>query len=65
MRKRIRAAAIAAALLAGALSLSAPATASPAVPHSTPCDGDGQSGKRVQAVYVHATNQPDRHDQLA
>ncbi|MET9260702.1 RICIN domain-containing protein [Amycolatopsis sp. NPDC004079] len=65
MRKRTRAAAIAAAVLAGSLAISAPATASQAVPHSTPCAGDGQSGKRVQAVYVHATNQPDRHDQLA
>jgi hypothetical protein len=27
------------------------------------CDGDGQSGKRIQVMYVRAADQPDRYDQ--
>src|SRR5207245_1532596 len=30
-----------------------------------PCYGDGQSGNRVQAVYVSATNQADRYASVA
>ncbi|HSW37497.1 MAG TPA: Ig-like domain-containing protein [Candidatus Saccharimonadales bacterium] len=32
---------------------------------SVTCLGDGVSGNRVQAVYVHASDQPDRYDEFA
>ncbi len=32
---------------------------------SVSCDGDGTSGDRIQAIYVHATDKPDRFDTYA
>jgi hypothetical protein len=54
---------LAAALAAGAPAATATAASGP-VAHSTVCDGDGTGGKRVQPLYVHSTDQPDRHDEL-
>ncbi|VVJ19443.1 Chitinase (EC [Amycolatopsis camponoti] len=39
--------------------------AAAAAPMSTVCDGDGTSGKRVQALYVRGTTQADRYAQFA
>ncbi|OXM53166.1 ricin-type beta-trefoil lectin domain protein [Amycolatopsis alba] len=51
-----------AALVLGVISLPAPvATAAEA---SAVCDGDGVSGKRVQALYVRGNTQADRYGQL-
>src|SRR5689334_5746611 len=36
-----------------------------AAPMSTVCDGDGTSGKRVQALYVRGNTQADRYSQFA
>ncbi|WP_328614010.1 ricin-type beta-trefoil lectin domain protein [Amycolatopsis sp. NBC_00355] len=40
-------------------------SAAAAAPLSTVCDGDGTSGKRVQALYVRGTGQADRYSQFA
>lgn len=32
---------------------------------SLPCEGDGQSGNRVQFLYVHASDQPNRYSSFA
>lgn len=39
--------------------------ATAAAPLSTVCDGDGTSGKRVQALYVRGNGQTDRYSQFA
>lgn len=31
---------------------------------SVPCDGDGTSGKRIQAIYARASDVPDRYDEF-
>lgn len=56
------------------LAIGGPVEAKPAPPPTQPppstapaitCDGDGQSGSRVQLIYAHASNVTDRYDQFA
>lgn len=67
MTKRLLRLAAGALLALGVLTpgvLALPAPAAIAAPAATVCDGDGVSGKRVQALYVRGNTQPDRYGQL-
>ncbi len=47
------------------LNMSTTTTSTDITTGSVPCDGDGISGKRIQALYVRASDVPDRYDQFA